>query len=122
MVSCAAKGCKNTSVKGVKMNYFPKDINKRKMWIQNAKLENKMLSSSAALCEVIFSLTFLKHLFTFYKNICIIFLSYYILYFLNIKTISLFLSFILPQICGKIYVLMEQKNLKLRRFPQYSEN
>jgi len=49
MVSCAARECKNTSVKGVKMNYFPKDINRRKIWIKNAKLENKTLNSSTAL-------------------------------------------------------------------------
>lgn len=57
MVTCTTSGCHNTSVKGVKMNYFPKDISRRKIWIKNAKLD-KILSSSATLCEVFSSFIF----------------------------------------------------------------
>lgn len=54
MVICAAVGCKNSSNKGVKMNCFPKDTCRRNVWLRNAKLENKILNSSAALCEVFY--------------------------------------------------------------------
>lgn len=59
MVTCAASGCKNTSVKGVTMCNFPKDINRRQIWQKNANLENKPLCRSAALCEVFFSFNFI---------------------------------------------------------------
>ncbi|KAG5334247.1 THAP2 protein, partial [Acromyrmex charruanus] len=55
MVTCAAAGCKNSSNKGVKMNCFPKNAYRRNVWIRNAKLENKILNRSAALCEFHFT-------------------------------------------------------------------
>ncbi|XP_018375952.1 PREDICTED: THAP domain-containing protein 5-like isoform X1 [Trachymyrmex cornetzi] len=55
MVTCAAVGCKNSSNKGVKMNCFPKNTYRRNVWIKNAKLENKILNRSAALCEFHFT-------------------------------------------------------------------
>ncbi|XP_018343390.1 PREDICTED: THAP domain-containing protein 4-like isoform X2 [Trachymyrmex septentrionalis] len=55
MVTCAAVGCKNSSNKGVKMNCFPKNAYRRNVWIRNAKLENKILNRSAALCEFHFT-------------------------------------------------------------------
>ncbi|KYQ50592.1 hypothetical protein ALC60_10300 [Trachymyrmex zeteki] len=37
------------------MNCFPKDTCRRNVWLRNAKLENKILNSSAALCEFHFT-------------------------------------------------------------------
>ena len=52
MVTCAAKGCKNTSVKGVKMNTFPKD-SRLTIWLKNSGIEiNKKHNYNPALCEV----------------------------------------------------------------------
>ena len=57
MTKCVAKGCKNNSNKLVKMNYFPKDPDKRQTWLKNCEelggMDNcSSLNKNAALCEV----------------------------------------------------------------------
>lgn len=56
MTKCSAKGCKNTSNHGVRMNYFPKDAMRRAKWKHNCQVYGEMdnwePTDTSALCEV----------------------------------------------------------------------
>lgn len=52
MTICAAPYCKNNSMHGTKMNIFPKDPNRRAVWIKNANIHSSMIKDRSALCEV----------------------------------------------------------------------
>lgn len=52
MTICAAKNCRNTSLKGVKMCYFPSDSEQRANGT-NIGRENWLSNKHSALCEVI---------------------------------------------------------------------
>jgi len=64
MPSCAIKGCKNSSRKGVKMNTLPRNLIKRKKWITNCEklggMKNWSPLDTATLCEVCFLSTLIN--------------------------------------------------------------
>lgn len=52
MVTCAAKGCRNSNSNGTKMCNFPRDPQRLRTWLANCGMENKKFNYCAALCEV----------------------------------------------------------------------
>nr|XP_012225512.1 PREDICTED: uncharacterized protein LOC105674038 [Linepithema humile] len=55
MVTCVAKGCRNSNANGSKMCNFPKDPQRLRTWLANCGMENKKFNYCAALCEFHFT-------------------------------------------------------------------
>ncbi|KYN36549.1 hypothetical protein ALC56_09094, partial [Trachymyrmex septentrionalis] len=47
-----AKGCTNSLVKGFKIVYFPKDVERRAKWIINMNRANWVPIKNSTLCEI----------------------------------------------------------------------
>lgn len=54
---CSAGYCTNTNKKGFQMCPFPKDSEKRKIWIQNINRIDWIPTSNARLCDVSYNKT-----------------------------------------------------------------
>ncbi|KMQ87077.1 thap domain-containing protein, partial [Lasius niger] len=55
MPGCSAEDCTNSSVKGFKMTYFPRDPYRQAKWIANVKRANWISTDNSTLCEVHFA-------------------------------------------------------------------
>ena len=50
--SCCAGYCTNTNIKGYQMCRFPKDSERKRIWIQNMNRTDWIPTSDARLCDV----------------------------------------------------------------------
>ncbi|XP_050063017.1 THAP domain-containing protein 2-like [Aphis gossypii] len=54
MGGCTAVNCSNSRRKGIRLFRFPKDISRRKIWLQNCRRDKWVPTESSELCEIHF--------------------------------------------------------------------